>query len=331
MKAKFVKNYLREKFKEDSDPIKDMGIGDDYHDIAKRMFPNKKVVFYHDETDEVESNIKNRRKKYDEAPTLAAFLRTKDFIMYIHNNKAIGWVDAKTIASHISLYGYSYVIGRLDLYKDINESLTEKFKEDSDPIEDMRIGEVYGIFKVEKKSKGVYYFVERGPNFIDHKKPTTYIYASISGNVYRRHPNPMLLKMAIPNNLVAAGEFILKHYLMRKKRLLKESLNEKFTDDSDPIDDMRIGLQPDLKDINRIKDIKTKARGSKWQEIRLAETMCKLIKDKEKAFRRYLAAELIGGEDWAVSETFLIRAAELGQSTAIAFLRAKRERKNKAQ
>jgi len=96
---------------------------------------------------------------------------------------------------------------------------------------------------------------------------------------------------------------------------------EKFTEDSDPIEDMKIGIkhklksysswiQPEPKDIKRIKDIISKSNGNPEKEAQLARTMCKLIKDKDKAYRRYLAAKYVGGEDWEVTNIFMARAAE---------------------
>jgi len=92
-------------------------------------------------------------------------------------------------------------------------------------------------------------------------------------------------------------------------------LHEKFTEDSDPIYDLGIGIQP--KDLMRIKDIIKKARGYRWEERKLAETMCKLITDKNKAFRRYLAAKSIKGDDWDVTKIFLRRAQQLGHERAL--------------
>jgi hypothetical protein len=100
-------------------------------------------------------------------------------------------------------------------------------------------------------------------------------------------------------------------------KLVREQLYERFVEDSDPIHDLDIGQKADAKDLQRIKDIQTKAKGSGYKENELATTMCKLIKDKEKAYRRYLAAKEIGGKKWRVAQIFLERAVELGQDKAI--------------
>ena len=100
-------------------------------------------------------------------------------------------------------------------------------------------------------------------------------------------------------------------------KLVREQLYEKFVEDSDPIHDLGIGQKPDAKDIQRVQDIQRKAKGKSYKEAELAETMCKLIKDKEKAYRRYLAAKQVGGEKWRVAQIFLEKAAELGQGEAV--------------
>ena len=132
--------------------------------------------------------------------------------------------------------------------------VNEEFTEDSDPIEDLGIGLIHHYFNINKTSDNIYYFIEKGPNFVEKNKPTTYIYSVKKGNVYRKHPDLYAHqelrsnsyafnkgnsnKMAIPDNLNAAKEFIISHYLKK----LKKSLNEKFTEDSDPIADMGIGF-----------------------------------------------------------------------------------------
>ena len=234
----------------------------------------------------------------------------------------------------------------------IKESLYEKFTRDSDPIKDLGIGPIgigpiYHYFNV-KKTNRAYYFTEKGPDYVREDKPTTYIYSIEKGNVYRKHPSQWAQqelrsnsrafnkgnpdKMAIPNDVEKAKEFIYNHYMrLRKEAGLKESLNEKFSMEGDPLYDMGVGMLPqfekqlkekykynygswvELKDTNRIRDIKSKAEGNVEKENKLAETMCKLIKDPLKAYRRFLAAKEFGGTEWEVTKIFLRRAAELAQ------------------
>lgn len=112
-------------------------------------------------------------------------------------------------------------------------------------------------------------------------------------------------------------------------KLVRESLFEKFSEEGDAIHDMGIGLLPeyekklaekykwsrdaieDAKDRMRVRDIIDKAKGDSNKENKLAETMCKLIGDAKKAYRRYLAAKGARGSNWEVTRIFLRRAADL--------------------
>jgi hypothetical protein len=109
-------------------------------------------------------------------------------------------------------------------------------------------------------------------------------------------------------------------------KLVRESLYEKFIEDTDPIQDMGIGLlskyetelskryrweSPEAKDRMRVEAIRSKANGNSRKENTLATTMGKLIQDTKKAYRRYLAAKSEGGANWEVTKIFLRRAGEL--------------------
>lgn len=103
---------------------------------------------------------------------------------------------------------------------------------------------------------------------------------------------------------------------------------EKFTEDSDPIMDMGIGMLAKLnklkskypkikwetaeaKDYRRIRDLVSKSKGNPEKERIYARNMAKAITDSHKAYRRYLAAKYQNGEDWDVTNIFLVRALEL--------------------
>jgi hypothetical protein len=70
------------------------------------------------------------------------------------------------------------------------------------------------------------------------------------------------------------------------------------------------------KDIQRIQDIVTKSNGDENKMLTLANTMCKLITDKNKALDRGLAADQILGSDHPVTKVFLDRASALGMDVA---------------
>jgi hypothetical protein len=113
-------------------------------------------------------------------------------------------------------------------------------------------------------------------------------------------------------------------------KIVKEYLYEKFIEDSDPISDMGIGYkplidklearykyfnQPEEKDYVRIRSIINKSKGDKEKEKMFARNMVKAINDFRKSYRRYKAAEEIGGLDWEVTQIFLLRALELNNIT----------------
>ena len=111
-----------------------------------------------------------------------------------------------------------------------------------------------------------------------------------------------------------------------KMKLVGEYLYEKFTEDGDPIRDLGIGMGPKIeklaqiykwhstpeqKDYVRIKNIAIKAHGNIEKERMYAKMMANAIEYPDKAYRRYKAALYIGGEEWDVTQIFLIRALEL--------------------
>lgn len=109
-------------------------------------------------------------------------------------------------------------------------------------------------------------------------------------------------------------------------KLVREYLYEKFVEDSDPISDMGIGLQPlidklqqrykywnrpEFKDYDRIKSLVSKSKGDSEKEKMFARNMAKAITDSEKSYRRYKAALEILGDNHEVTQIFLERALEL--------------------
>lgn len=111
-------------------------------------------------------------------------------------------------------------------------------------------------------------------------------------------------------------------------KLVREHIYEKFTQDSDPITNMSIGLKvklekllkgnyhlkwefPEQKDYIRIKNIQAKSNGNPEKERMYARNMAAAIEDRYKAYRRYLAAKEIGGEEWDVTMIFLQKVLEI--------------------
>ena len=84
---------------------------------------------------------------------------------------------------------------------------------------------------------------------------------------------------------------------------------EEDDDQSGDMDEAADPLEVTSKDTMRIQDIIKKAAGNMWKAKQLAETMCKLITTKAKAFRRGRAADMEKQHDLAI--IFFRRAAEL--------------------
>ena len=114
-----------------------------------------------------------------------------------------------------------------------------------------------------------------------------------------------------------------------KAKFVRDFLFEKFTDDSDPIRDIGIGVYASLipklhqkyrweetepKDHDRIESLINKSKGSLEKEMQHARNMAKAIDTPSKAYRRYKAAKAARGEGWPVTDIFLIRAIELNKA-----------------
>lgn len=84
-----------------------------------------------------------------------------------------------------------------------------------------------------------------------------------------------------------------------KAKLVRESLNE-----SENFDE---------KDLQRIQDIESKPYNA---QDSAAEKMAKLIKDPQKALRRYYAAKELNLENKRIADIFLAKAVDLGNEEA---------------
>jgi len=79
----------------------------------KKAFEGKKIAFYHGDTDEFE--YKGKKRTYNVTPTIASFLRTKDYLVYVWKGEPIAFTDADIMASSISS-GYGALYTREDKY-----------------------------------------------------------------------------------------------------------------------------------------------------------------------------------------------------------------------
>jgi len=167
----------------------------------------------------------------------------------------------------------------------VREHIYEKFVEDSDPITDMGIGMKHQIKKWIETETGYKYkekdllWICAGEGKIEFVKYLLDTEADVHADndhalrsaSYNGHTDVVKLLLDAGANVHAAGyqalqwainykhddvvKILQDHIAKEKKnKAVKESLNEKFTEDSDPIKDLEIGLPKNII-INKLKKI----------------------------------------------------------------------------
>ena len=163
--------------------------------------------------------------------------------------------------------------------KIIREHIYEKFSEDSDPIDDIGIGMNKLLIRFMKKFKIIDYSValayaaeygqlELVKYLIDSKDADIHIcfdyplrYAAGNGHIeivkYLLSTNKINTQTSFYNQAIDWAKHdkhtkiikILKDHIAKEKKnkVVRENLNEKFTEDSDPISDLEIGLSSQYK------------------------------------------------------------------------------------
>jgi len=163
---KLIREHINEKFEEESDPIRDMGIG-----AKKVIIDRAKNMFYNAQYDEENggNGFRISEIRFDafvadiitnypfaikavqewlidefERAKLDEFFNLKDSITYGTTDDHIFWnIDFKEKYEKTFSMEDRIVIN----YKTINESLNEKFTEEGDPIKQMGIGMKHQIKK----------------------------------------------------------------------------------------------------------------------------------------------------------------------------------------
>jgi hypothetical protein len=136
----------------------------------------------------------------------------------------------------------------------VKEILFEKFSEDSDPITDMGIG-IYAHRNFNSYEKFHKFLYNVAPFLINIDDLTQIIDPSeeyvLFPIYYDKLLNYMKKYITIGNEkmlYLEVDEFKKLILTKTKDKKIKESLNEKFTEDSDPIHDMGIGISKIIKD-----------------------------------------------------------------------------------
>jgi len=246
MRAKFI----NEKFKEESDPVKDMGISA-IADLKKR-----KWIFSNATINEI---ITTREHKI-------LFYRNMYIILYkdgINNDwRAVTDIYPIDSGSYITSYDIDQnrlikkvklAIGKKVNKYERKKKVNEKFSEDSDPIRDIGIG-IYRSANYETANQAAKFLIKHLCTILKVDK--------IPNNIIKKHDDPLLLQNINQKYWPILKEFMMNYIktpdgrrelsfwskilsevlrLLRKKGYPKD-VNEAFTEGGDPIRDMGIGV-----------------------------------------------------------------------------------------
>ena len=249
-----LEESLNEKFTEDSDPVEDLEIG-----IRKQISKFMKEIYEIDTDD----NALAECAKYGHTEWVK-YLLARGANVHFAADYALRWAKynghtetVKVLQDHIAK---EYKVKKVN----------EKFTEDSDPVEDLGIG-----------TKQMFNNLNKG-DFLIIIKPLTMYYSSsgkretfpsgsiIHINTIWREANDITIvftqyknKEDYKNNIVFVDiegkerkdevwsfsfDFFKEHFRRIDPKKLEESLNEKFTEDSDPVEDLDIGISKKIKD-----------------------------------------------------------------------------------
>jgi hypothetical protein len=225
---KLVQEHINEKFTSESDPIKDMGIGVNVIKLVCAAVLSNDSTDYRDLTPKtIKMILSNFSNYYD----------YKEIVFADDEDNTYGTEDMNN--KYFEYQGKIYHIGE-------EETLNEKFTEDSDSIKDMGIG-VYSkrdfpdllsfhewlclatpvICNIKKVEDIFKYANKRRINQTCYDKLLDY------SNEY------VTIKGERLDNIIYLQNFV---ELIKAKVKEQKSVNEKFTEDSDPINDLGIGI-----------------------------------------------------------------------------------------
>jgi ankyrin repeat protein len=265
---KIVREILYEKFAEQGDPIYDMGIGIPqlYKDLEKRLreeFPHFVDGFDHATPERNYLKVNTFGKEY--VKLMKKFFKDDLFFKFV-SLKGEHYGPKKQYYTTLLRFKPKY---------NVTESLNEKFSEQGDPVYDMGIGIHPKLLKEIRK----FYFSVR-PADKEIKKQigiddylwisaafgkTEYVKALLNAGADVHTQDDWSLRRAVAYNHTDIVEELLKHGAnphanndeaiksvqdgsrMDIHKLLtqytEKKVNEKFTEDSDPIEDMGIGAK----------------------------------------------------------------------------------------
>jgi len=205
---------------------------------GKSIQSKEELEEYVDDILQCEKEIDNY-KKNDQRPNISDLIH---IFSNFFDERVNAWVQAFRTQGHHLNEGIEDIL-RPKSKEDIERSFDELMKKGEKIYAPSRY---FYIYKFKRGDDHVYYFMENGQHgFVEGNRPTKYIYSENKGNIYREHSahyakqelrsnsfaftkgNPN--KMAIPNDFEEAFNFILSHYLKKRKRLgLNEGIEDIF-------------------------------------------------------------------------------------------------------
>jgi len=256
MRAKFI----NEKFEKESDPIKDMGIGE----VAIRKLFKKELRKF------IKEHIKHKNYTFERGLSDAYrvieknnFDIEKSLIDLVNEHQ--NWIysyDYLDSTSHIKdiKAAFSAILTFIQGFKEyyLKESLNEKFEKESDPIRDMGIGTpiegnmINKIIELNKKHNGLGYKYRNTKN-------TFFIYWQVNKDIkvrisYDKNISEKYNRFEVWIFLDGKATIIFgRSYLEETFSYLEECLkrynliSESFKEESDPIRDMGIGTEEMIK------------------------------------------------------------------------------------
>ena len=284
---RLVKNHINEKFTEESDPIRDMGIGYDHYvrTIVKRYYnlfntlssqqiKERYLKKYSDQLQEIKDlgcpdfcyvlfELLSDLKEHSDTLTPNII---KSYIDDISSDPEDQILTIKIKNLFVKIFKDVFYI---DL--DLMESINEKFIEDSDPIRDMGIGSLHYYEKrMHEVGTTTYremhkkYFSDYTFDYDDHDMGWILYHflfyfceekldikltldKLFKNDKSRMEPDIKECMQIISDTLKKHFYVDIDPYLETYLEHVSESINEKFSENGDPIDNMDIGIKSLLK------------------------------------------------------------------------------------
>jgi len=101
-------------FERYKDPKVALGF-DEYHRVAEDKFPGKKIIYFtptpmdqYKDNGTLEYNGNNFKTELLNGEKIFKLIRNTDIIIYVEDDKALGWQNSKSVAHYKKSYGTTY-------------------------------------------------------------------------------------------------------------------------------------------------------------------------------------------------------------------------------